>query len=240
MLFEPFVGSELGLVDQCLWIRAGFDLSGKKRMKMGKGWLNKFVCSSRSRAKTNAMNCSSIVQGPDEDVPEFNLQFAQFGGGCFWGLELAYQRMEGVIKTEVGYSQGHLHNPTYRDLCEGDTGHSEVVRLVYDPKVCSFETLLNVFWTSHDPTTLNKQGQDVGTQYRSGVYYYTPEQEKAAKVSMETHQKTLSSKIVTEILPAKKFYRAELFHQQYLARGGRFGFKQSAAMGCKDHIRCYG
>ncbi|KAK7276827.1 hypothetical protein RIF29_17973 [Crotalaria pallida] len=191
-----------------------------------------------ARAPEN--NDSSIPQGPDDDIPAPGQQFAQFGAGCFWGVELAFQRIPGVSKTEVGYSQGFLHNPTYEDVCSGTSNHSEVVRIHYDPKACSYETLLDLFWARHDPTTLNRQGNDVGTQYRSGIYYYTPEQEKAAKESLEQRQKQLNRKIVTEILPAKKFYRAEEYHQQYLEKGGRFGFKQSAAKGCNDPIRCYG
>ncbi|PON60014.1 Peptide methionine sulfoxide reductase [Parasponia andersonii] len=194
---------------------------------------------------------SSIAQGPDEDVPAPGQQFAQFGAGCFWGVELAFQRVPGVTKTEVGYSQGLLHNPTYEDICTGTTNHSEIVRVQYDPKECSYDTLLDVFWSRHDPTTLNRQnsatlvmilsaGNDVGTQYRSGIYYYTPEQEKSARGSLEKQQKLLNRKIVTELLPAKKFYRAEEYHQQYLAKGGRFGFKQSTDKGCNDPIRCYG
>ncbi|KAH8486534.1 hypothetical protein H0E87_025516 [Populus deltoides] len=182
----------------------------------------------------------TIPQGPDDDLPAPGQQFAQFGAGCFWGVELAFQRVPGVTKTEVGYTQGLLHNPTYEDVCTGTTNHNEVVRVQYDPKECSFDTLIDVLWARHDPTTLNRQGNDVGTQYRSGIYYYTPEQEKAAKESLERQQKLLNRKIVTEILPAKKFYRAEEYHQQYLAKGGRFGFMQSAEKGCNDPIKCYG
>ncbi|KAI8007466.1 hypothetical protein LOK49_LG07G00656 [Camellia lanceoleosa] len=183
---------------------------------------------------------SSIAQGPDDDVPAPGQQFAQFGAGCFWGVELVFQRVPGVTKTEVGYTQGYLHNPSYNDVCSGTTNHSEVVRVQYDPKECSYESLLDVFWAKHDPTTLNRQGNDVGTQYRSGIYFYTPEQEKAALESKERHQNVLNRKIVSEILPAKKFYRAEEYHQQYLAKGGRFGLKQSTEKGCNDPIRCYG
>jgi peptide-methionine (S)-S-oxide reductase len=178
--------------------------------------------------------------GPDEDIPASGQQFAQFGAGCFWGVELVFQRVSGVSKTEVGYTQGYLHNPTYEDICTGTTKHSEVVRVQYDPKEGGYEALLEAFWQRHDPTTLNRQGSDVGTQYRSGIYFYTPEQEKAALESKDRHQKLLNRTIVTEILPAKKFYRAEEYHQQYLEKGGRFGFKQSADKGCNDPIRCYG
>ncbi|KAL6977602.1 Peptide methionine sulfoxide reductase A4, chloroplastic [Sarracenia purpurea var. burkii] len=205
-------------------------------------WLGKLVFGTRSPTEpsTAELSPSSIAQGPDDDVPAPGQQFAQFGAGCFWGVELAFQRVPGVTKTEVGYSQGYLHNPTYNDVCSGTTNHSEVVRVQYDPKECSYEALLDVFWARHDPTTPNRQGNDVGTQYRSGIYFYTPEQEKAALESKDRHQKLLNRKIVTEILPAKKFYQAEEYHQQYLEKGGRFGFKQSGEKGCNDPIRCYG
>ncbi|KAK9178432.1 hypothetical protein WN943_027622 [Citrus x changshan-huyou] len=231
--------------------------------------LNKLGFGFRPSPDPASTENSAIAQGPDDDVPAPGQQFAQFGAGCFWGVELAFQRVPGVTKTEVGYSQGYLHNPSYEDVCSGTTNHNEVVRVQYDPKECSFDTLLDMFWARHDPTTLNRQndklrynddlssyllsqgkscflvnglvvGNDVGTQYRSGIYFYTPEQEKAAKESLERQQKVLNRKIVTEILPAKKFYRAEEYHQQYLAKGGRFGFKQSTEKGCNDPIRCYG
>ncbi|KAF8412463.1 hypothetical protein HHK36_000427 [Tetracentron sinense] len=212
-------------------------------------WLGKLGLGFGNRATDFSMkssSSSSIPQGPDDDIPAPGQQFGQFGAGCFWGVELAFQRVSGVTKTDVGYSQGFLHNPIYNDICSGTTNHSEIVRVQYDPKECSFENLLDVFWARHDPTKLNRQnppvmkGSDVGTQYRSGIYFYTPEQEKAARESMEQQQKLLNRKIVTEILPAKKFYYAEEYHQQYLAKGGRFGFKQSAGKGCNDPIRCYG
>ncbi|KAI5665042.1 hypothetical protein M9H77_24365 [Catharanthus roseus] len=179
---------------------------------------------------------------PDLDSPiEPGLEFAQFAAGCFWGVELAYQRVEGVVKTEVGYSQGHLHNPNYKLVCTGTTGHAEVVRVQFDPTVCSYSTLLYLFWSRHDPTTLNRQGGDVGTQYRSGIYYYNESQARLAQESLEQKQKEImDKKIVTEILPAKTFYRAEEYHQQYLEKGGGRGLKQCAAKGCNDPIRCYG
>ncbi|XP_074581392.1 peptide methionine sulfoxide reductase A1-like [Curcuma longa] len=216
----PFASSSLSRLRPMSWLgKLGFGLGGQS-------------------AATDAV--SSIAQGPDDDVPAPGQEFAQFGAGCFWGVELAFQRVPGVTKTEVGYSQGNIHEPTYEDVCTGRTNHSEVVRVQYDPRQCSYDDLLDAFWARHDPTTLNRQGNDVGTQYRSGIYFYTPEQEKAARESMEKQQKTLNRKIVTEILPAKKFYRADEYHQQYLEKGGRFGFRQSAAKGCNDPIRCYG
>ncbi|KAG2692245.1 hypothetical protein I3760_08G043500 [Carya illinoinensis] len=209
-----------------------------KRFTTTMNLLNKLGFGS-PRATQSAAD-ASIAQGPDDDVPAPGQEFAQFGAGCFWGVELAFQRVPGVTKTEVGYTQGFVHSPSYEDVCSGTTNHSEVVRVQFDPKQCSFDALLDTFWARHDPTTLNRQGGDVGTQYRSGIYFYTPEQEKAARESLERQQKLLNRKIVTEILPAKKFYRAEEYHQQYLEKGGRFGFQQSAAKGCNDPIRCYG
>ncbi|KAK4480636.1 hypothetical protein RD792_013714 [Penstemon davidsonii] len=204
-------------------------------------WLNKlgFGASASTDSAVDSFS-SSIAQGSDDDVPAPGQQFAQFGAGCFWGVELAYQRVPGVTKTEVGYTQGYLHNPSYNDICSGTTNHSEVVRVQYDPKDCSFDTLLDLFWSRHDPTTPNRQGNDVGSQYRSGIYFYSPEQEKAALESKDRQHKILNREIVTEILPAKKFYRAEEYHQQYLSKGGRFGTGQSAEKGCNDPIRCYG
>ncbi|KAJ4803122.1 Peptide methionine sulfoxide reductase [Rhynchospora pubera] len=203
-------------------------------------WLGKLGLSFGTRGGISAEASAALAQGPDDDVPAPGNLFAQFGAGCFWGVELAFQRVPGVTKTEVGYSQGNLHEPSYEDVCTGMTNHNEVVRVQYNPSECKFEDLLDVFWARHDPTTPNRQGNDVGTQYRSGIYYYTEEQERAARESLEKQQKTLNRRIVTEIIPAKKFYRAEEYHQQYLEKGGRFGFKQSASKGCNDPIRCYG
>ncbi|KAJ3675487.1 hypothetical protein LUZ60_004529 [Juncus effusus] len=203
--------------------------------------------SIHSISNKNPPNPSKMAEttnpalGPDL-VPEGGAgnELAQFGAGCFWGVELAFQRVEGVVQTEPGYSQGHVDNPSYEAVCTGETGHAEIVRIHFDPKVCSYATLLGVFWDRHDPTTLNRQGGDVGTQYRSGIYYYNEEQEKMAKESMAVKQSQVSEKVVTEILPAKKFYPAEDYHQQYLENGGRNGRKQSARKGCNDPIRCYG
>ncbi|KAG2334521.1 hypothetical protein Bca52824_005701 [Brassica carinata] len=189
---------------------------------------------------TPAIVPSPIAQEPDNDVPAPGSQFAEFAAGCFWGLELAFQRIPGVTETEVGYTQGISHNPSYEVVCTNTTNHAEVVRVQYDPNECSYETLLDLFWSRHDPTTLNRQGELVGAQYRSGIYFYTPEQEKLARESLENQQTKLENKIVTEILPAKKFYKAEEYHQRYLAKGGRYGNAQSPAKSCKDPIRCYG
>ncbi|XP_042501032.1 peptide methionine sulfoxide reductase-like [Macadamia integrifolia] len=195
-----------------------------------------------SSGATAMGNRTTSPQDPDMDLKDRpGLEFAQFAAGCFWGVELAFQRVEGVVKTEVGYSQGHAADPTYQLVCTGTTNHAEIVRVQFDPSVCPYTNLLFLFWSRHDPTTLNRQGGDVGSQYRSGIYYYSETQAQLPQESKEAKQKEIIGKnIVTEILPAKKFYRAEESHQQYLEKGGRNGSKQSARKGCNDPIRCYG
>jgi len=145
-----------------------------------------------------------------------------FGLGCFWGAERIFWQTPGVYATAVGYAAGHTPNPTYEEVCSGMTGHNEVVRVVYDPAKVSFEKLLKVFWEGHNPTQVMRQGNDVGTQYRSGVYVSTPTQKKAAQASKAAYQKTLQAAgfgaITTEILDAGPFYYAEDYHQQYLAK----------------------
>ena len=150
------------------------------------------------------------------------MAIATFGAGCFWGVEAAFRQLAGVSGTAVGYLGGSLKNPTYKDVCSGDTGHAEVVQVEYDPAKVSFEDLLNVFWTNHDPTTMNRQGPDVGAQYRSAIFFHTPEQESAARASKDTLQASgkIRRPIVTEITPASEFYRAEDYHQQYLEKRG--------------------
>lgn len=147
---------------------------------------------------------------------------ATFGAGCFWGVEATFRRMDGVLSTAVGYMGGTMKNPTYEDVCTDETGHAEVVQVDYDPARVSYDALLKMFWENHDPTTPNRQGPDVGTQYRSVIFFHTPEQEAAAKASKEKLQKTGVYKrpIVTEVAPASEFYRAEEYHQQYLEKRG--------------------
>lgn len=147
---------------------------------------------------------------------------ATFAAGCFWGVEAAFRQVEGVAATRVGYSGGTLPNPTYKDVCSGRTGHAEAVEVEHDPSKVSYEELLNVFWENHDPTTLNRQGPDIGTQYRSAIFFHTPEQEAAAKASKEKLERSgkYRSQIVTEITPASAFYPAEEYHQQYLEKRG--------------------
>lgn len=148
---------------------------------------------------------------------------ATFGAGCFWGVEAAFRLVTGVTSAAVGYLGGTLKNPTYHDVCTGKTGHAEVVQLEYDPSLVSYEELLNVFWSLHDPTTLNRQGPDVGTQYRSAIFFHNAEQEAVAKASKEKLQSSGRYKrdIVTEMTPASEFYRAEEYHQQYIEKRGQ-------------------
>ena len=147
---------------------------------------------------------------------------AMFGMGCFWGAEKKFWQVPGVYSTAVGYAAGHTPNPTYREVCTGLTGHNEVVLVVYDPAKIRYEELLRVFWENHDPTQGMRQGNDVGTQYRSGIYYFDDEQWRAAEVSRSAFQKQLMKAgygpITTEMLPAPAFYYAEDYHQQYLAK----------------------
>ncbi|HSS49700.1 MAG TPA: peptide-methionine (S)-S-oxide reductase MsrA [Thermoanaerobaculia bacterium] len=147
---------------------------------------------------------------------------AMFGAGCFWGVEAAFRRVKGVKSTAVGYAGGNLKNPTYHDVCTGTTGHAEVVQVEYDPAVTAYDDLLTVFWENHDPTTLNRQGPDVGTQYRSAIFFESPEQEAAALASKERLEKSGRYKrpIVTQIEPASDFWKAEDYHQQYLEKRG--------------------
>lgn len=148
------------------------------------------------------------------------MEKAIFGAGCFWGVEAAFRGVPGVAATAVGYGGGHYENPTYRDVCSGRTGHAEVVEVEYDPSQVSYEELLDLFWSIHDPTQLNRQGPDVGTQYRSAIFFQTPEQEAAAREAKKRLQESgrLARRVVTEISPASAFYRAEEYHQQYFEK----------------------
>ena len=157
-------------------------------------------------------------------VPPFpdGMERAMFGMGCFWGAEKAFWKLPGVYSTAVGYAAGYTPNPTYEEVCTGLTGHNEVVLVVFDPRVTSFAELLRAFWEGHDPTQGMRQGNDVGTQYRSGVYAYSPEQRRLAEASRAAYQRALASAghgtITTEIVDAPEFYYAEDYHQQYLAK----------------------
>ena len=146
---------------------------------------------------------------------------ATFAAGCFWGIERSFRQVNGVTDAEVGYTGGSTKNPTYEDVCTGRTGHAEAVRVEFDPAQISYEELLEVFWRIHDPTQLNRQGPDIGSQYRSAIFFHDEEQERAARASKEKLEQSgaASRPIVTEIVPATEFWRAEDYHQRYLDKG---------------------
>jgi peptide-methionine (S)-S-oxide reductase len=154
---------------------------------------------------------------------EGNLEKATFGAGCFWGVEATFRQIPGVVATRVGYTGGHVPNPTYEMVCSHTTGHAEAVEVTFDPARVSYEELLDVFWRSHNPTTKDRQGLDIGRQYRSAVFFHSPDQHAAAERTKEREQAKLHwpKKIVTEIVPASEFYEAEDYHQQYLEKRGR-------------------
>jgi peptide-methionine (S)-S-oxide reductase len=154
---------------------------------------------------------------------ELNMQTATFGAGCFWGVAAEFRQLKGVKSTAVGYMGGTLDNPTYKDVCSDTTGHAEVVEVTYDPAEISYEKLLEVFWGNHDPTTRYRQGPDIGSQYRSVIFFHSPEQEAAARKSKAEMDASgrFGRPIVTEIVPAATFWRAEEYHQQYLEKRGK-------------------
>ena len=156
------------------------------------------------------------------------MAIATFAAGCFWGIEAAFRKVEGVTDTAVGYTGGAQTDPSYEMVCSGQTGHAEAVRVEFDPAVVTYEQLLDLFWEIHDPTTLNRQGPDIGTQYRSAIYVHDAEQDAAARASKDQRQASgrVRGEIVTEIEPATEFYRAEDYHQQYFEKrkSGLFGF----------------
>jgi peptide-methionine (S)-S-oxide reductase len=145
---------------------------------------------------------------------------ATLGAGCFWGVEATYRRLAGVKSTQVGYIGGAMKNPNYKQVCTDSTGHAEVLEVTFDPEVISYHDILEVFWENHNPTTLNRQGPDVGTQYRSAIFFHSPEQEAEARASRDAAQARFPRPIVTEITPATEFWRAEEYHQQYLEKRG--------------------
>ncbi|MDJ0521977.1 MAG: peptide-methionine (S)-S-oxide reductase MsrA [Planctomycetota bacterium] len=176
---------------------------------------------------------------PDAAETEPATKFATFGAGCFWCVEAVFEELEGVVSVESGYSNGHTENPTYKQVCSGTTGYNEVTRIEYDPKRVSFAKLLEVFWKTHDPTTLNRQGADVGTQYRSGVYYHDDEQKRIAE---ELKQKldesgAFSAPIVTEILAVERYVPAEAYHQDYYAQNPNQGYCRAVIAPKLDKFR---
>jgi len=153
------------------------------------------------------------------------VQTATFGAGCFWGVEAAFRKVPGVISTEVGYAGGNTKNPRYEEVCTGRTGHAEAVRLLYDPDVVTYRELLDTFWSIHDPTQKNRQGPDIGTNYRSVIFYHTPDQKQIAAQSKEELERSgrFERPVVTDIVPAMEFWRAEEYHQQYHEKHGGAG-----------------
>jgi peptide-methionine (S)-S-oxide reductase len=148
-------------------------------------------------------------------------QKATFAAGCFWGVEAAFRRIPGVTGTRVGYTGGHTEDPSYHDVCSDTTGHAEAVEVEFDPEQVSYDELLAVFFANHDPTTPNRQGPDVGSQYRSAIFVHSPEQEEAALKTKAAIQASLPMRVVTEVVPAQTFYEAEDYHQQYFEKQGR-------------------
>ena len=184
------------------------------------------LTSSCESQKTSGQK--TVEESPDQKIPsDMKTEVATFGAGCFWCVEAVFQELKGVLKVESGFMGGTLPNPSYRDVCTGTTGHAEVARITFDPSIISYGELLEVFWTTHDPTTLNRQGADAGTQYRSAIFYYSDEQKHIAEISKaEVAPKIWDQKIVTEIVPAETFYVAEDYHQNYYANNQNAGYCQ--------------
>ena len=153
-------------------------------------------------------------------------ELATFGGGCFWCMEAVFERLDGVESVTSGYAGGKKDKPTYQEVCSGNTGHAEVIQIAFDPKRVSYDKLLEIFWEAHDPTTMNRQGRDVGTQYRSVIFYHSEAQKVAAEKSKETAQWRFPAPIVTEIMPLTKFYKAEDYHQDYFRNHPEQGYCQ--------------
>ena len=156
-------------------------------------------------------------------MSENKFKKATFGAGCFWGAEDAFRKLDGIVETQVGYAGGDFDHPSYQDVCSGVTGHAEVVEVTYDPEIISYADLLDIFWNIHDPTTLNRQGPDIGTQYRSVIFYHNPDQEKLALDCKKRLENSVhhTREIVTEIKPMSTFWRAEEYHQQYIEKTGQ-------------------
>jgi peptide-methionine (S)-S-oxide reductase len=170
------------------------------------------LAASRSESTGTAM--------PTARTDVDGLERATFAAGCFWGVEAAFRQIEGVVQTSVGYTGGNTPDPSYEHVCSGSTGHAEAVEVWFDPAVLGYTELLNAFWSMHDPTTLNRQGWDFGTQYRSAIFFHDQGQERLATDSRDQHQKTLRRTIATEIVPASTFYDAEDYHQRYFEKHG--------------------
>ena len=167
-----------------------------------------FACAQKTKQQHKSMN---------ESTTNKNIDTATFGAGCFWCVEAQFQQLKGVVKVESGFSGGHTEHPTYKQVCTGQTGHAEVTNIYFDPSVISFDELLAAFWVAHDPTQLNRQGEDVGTQYRSVIFYHDEAQKQKAELYKKrlNEEKAYPNDVVTEIAPFGKFYKAEDYHQNY-------------------------
>ena len=176
----------------------------------------------KASERAEMLSTAPATQPTDEGTKNMNTKQATFAAGCFWGVEATFRKVPGVVSTQVGYTGGHTENPNYRQVCTDRTGHAEAVLVTYDPAKVSYPELLDAFWSLHDPTTANRQGPDVGTQYRSVIFFHDAEQEKQARESMKEVDDSgvFKRKIVTEIVPATKFYPAEDYHQQYFEKQG--------------------
>jgi len=195
-------------------------------------WIGSMSCAvaaDHSEATSKSTATPALAEGKNAKgtmTENGKREVATLAGGCFWCLEAVYDELKGVDSAVSGYAGGTVKNPTYKQVCNGDTGHAEVVQITFDPSVVSYKELLEVFFTIHDPTTLNRQGADVGTQYRSAIYYNSPEQKAAAEEVIKeiTAEKIWDSPIVTEVTPLDKFYEAEDYHQEYFARNPTQGY----------------
>ncbi len=221
------IGLPLGLAAACSLVACAPGINGQSENPEASTAISSGENISQAHEvitqKTEPTVNESMTIENREAAKESVMEKATFGAGCFWGVEAAFRQIKGVKATAVGYEGGHYENPTYKDVCTDKTGHAEVVQVEYDPSEISYDELLNVFWENHNPTTLNRQGPDIGTQYRSVIFYHTPEQKAEAERSKDALQKTppyQNRNIVTSIEPAQEFYRAEEYHQQYLEKRG--------------------
>lgn len=185
-------------------------------------------CAQQTNDNMETKTNSAVKPGTSDVKPETGLEVATFGAGCFWCVEAQFQMLDGVVKVESGYSGGHVKNPSYKEVCTGSTGHAEVVNVTFDPKKISFDEMLAAFWQTHDPTQLNRQGNDIGTQYRSVIFYHNDNQKQLAEKYKKklNDEKVYDAPVVTEIAPYSVFYRAEDYHMNYYNQNSDEGYCQ--------------
>lgn len=214
---ETFIVALIGL---CAMVFVGG--CDEKQWQNMIGGMNQQNAGGTAAMNSPANQDKAAAQAETKAVTAQKREMAMFGAGCFWGVEATFRKVPGVLDTAVGYSGGHTKNPTYKQVCTDRTGHAEVILIEFDPAKVSYKQLLEVFWANHDPTTVNRQGPDVGTQYRSVVFYFTPEQAAAAKAMKTelTKVKRFRRPIVTQIVQAGEFWPAEEYHQRYLEKKG--------------------